>query len=188
MNLRRRLPILAAAVMLVLAVGCSNNNAEVERLRKEVEGLKVATPVATTTTQLSTATPTAPSVVAATATAQTSQEARPVAAIPSPAPYTPPPPSPPKIADHVVKVVQSCMIHLQEPGKRDVLESHVDGICDWPLRFGQNPVPSFEGNGGLWYIANTRTTITVRSDSGGVYEVVITPHRLVNVGDRWPPN
>ena len=43
-NLSRRLPILAAVVMLVLAVGCSNNNDEVERLRKEVDALKAATP------------------------------------------------------------------------------------------------------------------------------------------------
>ncbi len=60
MNLRRRLPILAAAVMLLLAVGCSNNNTEGERLRKEVEGLKAATPVATAATPVATLAPPAP--------------------------------------------------------------------------------------------------------------------------------
>jgi hypothetical protein len=44
----KRLPtILAAAVMLVLAVGCSNNNAEVEQLHKELDEIKAATPTPT---------------------------------------------------------------------------------------------------------------------------------------------
>jgi len=41
-EMKRLLPILVAAVMLVLAVGCSNNNAEVEQLRKELDEILVA--------------------------------------------------------------------------------------------------------------------------------------------------
>ena len=65
MNLRRRLPILAAVLMLVLAVGCSNNNAEVERLRKEVEMLKAATPTAVISPTAAPIPTAAPSVAAA---------------------------------------------------------------------------------------------------------------------------
>jgi hypothetical protein len=48
-EMKRLLTVLVAAAMLVLAVGCSNNNAEVEQLRKELDELKAATPVATAT-------------------------------------------------------------------------------------------------------------------------------------------
>ena len=54
-EMKRLLTVLVAAAMLVLAVGCSNNNAEVEQLRKELDELKAATPTATAT---ATATPT----------------------------------------------------------------------------------------------------------------------------------
>ena len=46
--MKRLLTILTAAVLLVLAVGCSNNNAEVEQVRKELDEMKAAMPVAAT--------------------------------------------------------------------------------------------------------------------------------------------
>ena len=49
-EMKRLLPILVAAVMLVLAVGCSNNNAEVEQLRKELDELTTATATPTPAT------------------------------------------------------------------------------------------------------------------------------------------
>jgi len=41
--------IFAAAVMFVLMVGCSKNNAEVEQLRKELDENQAATPIGATT-------------------------------------------------------------------------------------------------------------------------------------------
>ena len=48
-EMKRLLPLLAAAAMLVLSIGCTSNDAEVEQLRKELDELKAATPVATPT-------------------------------------------------------------------------------------------------------------------------------------------
>jgi hypothetical protein len=48
-EMKRLLTVLVAAAMLVLAVGCSNNNAEVEQLRKELDEMKAATPIGVTT-------------------------------------------------------------------------------------------------------------------------------------------
>jgi dipeptidyl aminopeptidase/acylaminoacyl peptidase len=64
--MKRLLTILTAAVLLVLAVGCSNNNAEVEQVRKELDEMKAAMPVATTTEP---ATATAPNPPTASRTA-----------------------------------------------------------------------------------------------------------------------
>jgi len=47
--MKRLLIIFAAVVMLVLAVGCSNNNAEVEQVRKELDEMNAAMLVAATT-------------------------------------------------------------------------------------------------------------------------------------------
>jgi hypothetical protein len=48
-EMKRLLTVLVAAVMLVLSIGCTSNSAEVEQLRKELDELKAATPVATPT-------------------------------------------------------------------------------------------------------------------------------------------
>ena len=85
MNLRRRLPILAAAVMLVLAVGCTSNTAEVERLRKEVELLKATTPVVA-------ASP-APTALATSAVTSVPTASPPPPAVPTQAPPQPPIPA-----------------------------------------------------------------------------------------------
>jgi hypothetical protein len=41
------LSILAAAVMLVLSIGCTSDSAEVEQLHKELDEIKAATPTPT---------------------------------------------------------------------------------------------------------------------------------------------
>jgi hypothetical protein len=49
-EMKRLLPILAVAVMLVLSIGCTSNDAEVEQLRKELDELTTATATPTPAT------------------------------------------------------------------------------------------------------------------------------------------
>ena len=79
-EMKRLLPLLAAAAMLVLSIGCTSNDAEVEQLRKELDEIKAAIPVASPTPQRSaTATPQR----SATATPQRSATATPSQTVPS---------------------------------------------------------------------------------------------------------
>jgi len=71
-EMKRLLPLLAAAAMLVLSIGCTSNDAEVEQLRKELDEIKAAIPVASPTPQRS-----------ATATPQRSATATPSQTVPS---------------------------------------------------------------------------------------------------------
>ena len=87
-EMKRLLPLLAAAAMLVLSIGCTSNDAEVEQLRKELDEIKAAIPVASPTPQRSaTATPqrsaTATPQRSATATPQRSATATPSQTVPS---------------------------------------------------------------------------------------------------------
>lgn len=189
------------ALALAGCTGATSPDAdEVAALRQEVAALRASTPTSAPSTPTQEPLPTV--TVAATST-QTPQATRTAAATPlniPPSPAT----SLPKIADQVVNVVQSCTIVTTEPGKPTSSEPHIGVPCDHPLRtchpsvpaqtcaFGKNPIP-VAGVGGvpssvLWYIVSPRTTLTVRGDGGVVYEVVLDPPRLVNVGDRWPPN
>lgn len=94
MKSTRRMLTLAAAALLALSIGCTANTGEVEKLRKELDALKAATPVAT-----SPPTPTPSPTPTSTATpALTAIATQPPVATSAPVPTTVTAPAPISVA------------------------------------------------------------------------------------------
>jgi len=185
------------AVGLVTASCGGGDNGDTAALKTQVVALQ--SQVASTPSPVATATPTETAVPSPTAIAPTATlppPSAPVVVAPKPV-LVLPPPTPIPQADRVVSVTQSCTVVTVQPGKPTLSEQSTGSICESPLKtcapsvpqsdcfFGRNPIPVTNSTI-LFYIVDGRTLLTVRTPSGSTYPAVVSPARLIQVGDLWP--